>query len=125
MPLHEAIELKEQLTQLIDQGFIRPSVSPWSAPVLFNKKKDGTLRLCIDYQGLNQATIKNKYPIPRIDELLDRLQGASIYTKIDLKSGYYQRRKIFQKLDSIPGTVIMSSLSFLLDSLMHLQLSIA
>ena len=92
MSVPEAAELKEQLTQLIEQGFIRPSVSPWSTPVLFNRKKDGTLRLCIDYRGLNQVTIKNKYPIPRIDELLDRLHGASLFTKIDLKSGYYQIR---------------------------------
>ena len=90
MSLPEAIELKEQLTQLLDQGFIKPSVSPWSAPVLFNKEKDGTLRLCIDYRGLSQSTIKNKYPIPRIDKLLDRLHGSQIFTKIDLKSGYYQ-----------------------------------
>ena len=90
MSVPEAAELKEQLTQLLEQGFIRPSVSPWSTPVLFNRKKDGTLRLCIDYRGLNQVTIKNKYPIPRIDELLDRLHGASLFTKIDLKSGYYQ-----------------------------------
>ena len=92
MSVPEAAELKEQLTQLIEQGFIRPSVSPWSTPVLFNRKKDGTLRLCIDYRGLNQVTIKNKYPIPRIDELLDRLHGASLFTKIDLRSGYYQIR---------------------------------
>ena len=85
MSLPKAIELKEQLTQLLDQGFIQPSVSPWSAPVLFNRKKDGTFRLCIDYRGLNQSTIKNKYSIPRIDELLDCLHGSSIYTKIDLK----------------------------------------
>ena len=90
MSVPESIELKEQLTQLLDQGFIQPSVSPWSTPVLFNRKKDGTLRLCIDYRGLNQVTVKNKYAIPRIDELLDRLHGSSIFTKIDLKSGYYQ-----------------------------------
>ena len=71
MSLPKAIELKEQLKQLIDQGFIKPSVSPWSAPILFNRKKDGTLCLWVDYRGLNQCTIKNKYPIPRIDELLD------------------------------------------------------
>ena len=76
MAVPEAIELKEQLKQLIEQGFARPSVSPWGAPVLFQKKKDGTFRLCIDYRGLNQLTIKNKYPIPRIDELLDRLHGT-------------------------------------------------
>ena len=81
-----------RLTQLLNQGFIRPSVSPWSTPVLFNRKKDGTLGLCIDYRGLNQVTLKNKNVIPRIDELLDRLHGSSIYTKIDLKSGYYQIR---------------------------------
>ena len=101
MSVPKAIELKEQLTQLLDQGYIRPSVSPWSAPVLFVKKKDGTLRMCIDYRGLNQCTIKNKYPIPRIDELLDRLNGSSIYTKIDLKSGYYQ---IQIKEEDIPKT---------------------
>ena len=90
MSVPEAIELKEQLTLLIEQGFIRPSVSPWGAPVLFQKKKDGTFRLCIDFRGLNQCTIKNKYPIPRIDELLDRLYGAQYFSKIDLRSGYYQ-----------------------------------
>ena len=92
MSLPKAIELKEQLRQLLKQGFIRPSISPWGAPVLFQKKKDGTFRLCIDYRGLNQVTVKNKYPIPRIDELLDRLHGAKVFTKIDLRSGYYQIR---------------------------------
>ncbi|MCO5597213.1 hypothetical protein L7F22_051289 [Adiantum nelumboides] len=92
MSLPEAIELKEQLKQLIEQGFIRPSTSSWGAPVLFQKKKDGSLRLCIDYRGLNQVTIKNKYPISRIDKLLDRLHGSKIFTKIDLCSGYYQIR---------------------------------
>ena len=92
MSLPKAIELKEQLTQLLNQGFIKPSLSPWSAPILFNHKKDGTLHLCIYYQGLNQCTIKNKYPIPRIDELLDRLHGSQIYTKIDFRSRYYEIR---------------------------------
>ena len=92
MLLPEAIELKEQLRQLLEQGFIRRSNSPWGAPVLFQKKKDGTLRLCIDYRGLNHVTAKNKYPIPRIDELLDRLHGSKVFTKIDLRSGYYQIR---------------------------------
>ena len=92
MSLPEAIELKDQLRQLLEQGYIRPSNSPWGAPVLFQKKKDGTLRLCIDYRGLNQVTVKNKYPIPRIDELLDRLHGSKVFTKIDLRSGYYQIR---------------------------------
>ncbi|MCO5566300.1 hypothetical protein L7F22_019976 [Adiantum nelumboides] len=92
MSLSEALELKNQLTQLLEQGFIRPSVSPWGAPILFQKKKDGTFRLCIDYRGLNQCTVKNKYPLPRIDELFDRLSGAQYFSKIDLRSGFYQVR---------------------------------
>ena len=67
----EALELKNQLSQLLEQGFIKPSVSPWGAPILFQKKKDGTFCLCIDFRGLNQCTIKNKYPLPQIDEILD------------------------------------------------------
>ncbi|KAH0757840.1 hypothetical protein KY290_021333 [Solanum tuberosum] len=88
----ELKELKEQLKDLLDKGFIRPSISPWSAPVLFVKKKDGSLRMCIDYRQLNKVTIKNKYPIPRIDDLFDQLQGASHFSKIDLRSGYHQLR---------------------------------
>ncbi|XP_019058951.1 PREDICTED: uncharacterized protein LOC109116994 [Tarenaya hassleriana] len=83
-------ELKKQLNELMEKGFIQPSVSPWGAPVLFVKKKDGSMRLCIDYRGLNQVTIKNRYPLPRIDELLDQLQGAQWFSKIDLRSGYHQ-----------------------------------
>ncbi|XP_042059685.1 uncharacterized protein LOC121804234 [Salvia splendens] len=83
-------ELKLQLQELLDLGFIRPSVSPWGAPVLFVKKKDGTLRMCIDYRELNKVTLKNKYPLPRIDDLFDQLKGASIFSKIDLRSGYHQ-----------------------------------
>ena len=86
----ELKELKAQLQDLLDKGFIRPSVSPWGAPVLFVKKKDGTLRLCIDYRQLNKVTIKNKYPLPRIDDLFDQLQGAQCFSKIDLRSGYHQ-----------------------------------
>ena len=86
----DPFELKElilQLQQLLEKGFIRPSVSPWGAPVLFVKKKDGTLRLCIDYRQLNKLTIKNKYLLPRIDDLFYQLKGASIFLKIDLRSG--------------------------------------
>nr|GFC06652.1 putative reverse transcriptase domain-containing protein [Tanacetum cinerariifolium] len=88
----ELKELSEQLKELSEKGFIRPSSSPWGAPVLFVKKKDGSFRICIDYQELNKLTIKNKYPLPRIDDLFDHLQGSSVYSKIDLRSGYHQLR---------------------------------
>ena len=83
-------ELKEPLKDLLDKGFIRPSVSPWGAPVLFVHKKDGSLRICIDYHQLNKVTVKNKYSLPRIDDIFDQLQGAIIFSKIDLRSGYHQ-----------------------------------
>ncbi|GKA75195.1 putative reverse transcriptase domain-containing protein [Tanacetum coccineum] len=86
----EMKELSEQLKELSDKGFIRPSSSPWGAPVLFVKKKDGSFRMCIDYRELNKLTVKNRYPLPRIDDLFDQLQGSSIYSKIDLRSGYHQ-----------------------------------
>ena len=88
----ELRELKAQLEDLLSKGFIRPSISPWGAPVLFVKKKDGSLRLCIDYRQLNKVTIRNQYPLPRIDELFDQLQGSRVYSKIDLRSGYHQLR---------------------------------
>ncbi|KAH0698841.1 hypothetical protein KY284_013056 [Solanum tuberosum] len=88
----ELKELKEQLKDLLDKGFIRPSISPWGAPVFFVKKKDGSLRMCNDYRQLNKVTINKKYPIPRIDDLFDQLQGASHFSKIDLRSGYHQLR---------------------------------
>ncbi|WRX29259.1 Reverse transcriptase domain - like 10 [Theobroma cacao] len=88
----ELKELKDQLEDLLDKGFIRPSVSPWGAPVFFVKKKDGSLRLCIDYRQLNKVTVKNKYPLPRIDDLFDQLQGAQCFSKIDLRFGYHQLR---------------------------------
>ncbi|CAA0828818.1 Uncharacterized mitochondrial protein AtMg01250, partial [Striga hermonthica] len=86
----ELQELKTQIQELLRLGFIRPSVSPWVAPVLFVKKKDGSMRMCIDYRDLNQLTIKNKYPLPRIDDLFDQLRGACVFSKIDLRSGYHQ-----------------------------------
>ena len=88
----EMEELKVQLEELLEKGYIRPSVSPWGAPVLFVRKKDGTMRLCIDYRELNKVTVKNKYPLPRIDDLFDQLQGAGVFSKIDLRSGYHQLR---------------------------------
>nr|GFA14265.1 putative reverse transcriptase domain-containing protein [Tanacetum cinerariifolium] len=86
------MELAEQLKELSDKGFIRPSSSPWGAPVLFVKKKDGSFRMCIDYRELNKLTVKNRYPLPRINDLFDQLHGSSVYSKIDLRLGYHQLR---------------------------------
>nr|GEX81166.1 putative reverse transcriptase domain-containing protein [Tanacetum cinerariifolium] len=88
----EMKELAEQLKELSDKRFIRPSSSPWGAPVLLVKKKDGSFRMCIDYRELNKLTVKNRYLLPRIDDLFDQLQGSSVYSKIDLRSGYHQLR---------------------------------
>jgi hypothetical protein len=89
MPPAELAELKKRLQELLDKGFICPSTSPWGCPALFVKKKDESLRLCIDYRPLNAVTIKNKYPLPRIDVLFDQLVGAKVFSKIDLRSGYH------------------------------------
>ncbi|XP_062028654.1 uncharacterized protein LOC133744583 [Rosa rugosa] len=97
----ELRELKEQIDGLLEQGFIRPSTSPWGAPVVFAKKKDGSLRLCVDYRQLNKVTIKNRYPLPRIDDLFDQLKKATVFSKIDLRSGYHQLRV---KDEDIPKT---------------------
>jgi hypothetical protein len=86
------LELQMQLEDLLKKGYIHPSMSPWGAPVLFVKKKDGTLRLCIDFRQLNKVTVKNKYPFPRIDDLFDQLKDAKIFFKIDLISSYHQVR---------------------------------
>ena len=86
----ELVELKRQLQELLDKKFVRLSTSPWGAPILFVKKKDGSFRMCIDYRKLNQVTVKNKYPLPRIDDLFDQLRGAKIFSKIDMRLGYYQ-----------------------------------
>ncbi|KAL4284532.1 hypothetical protein GQ457_16G016040 [Hibiscus cannabinus] len=88
----ELKELKRKLEELQSKGFIRPNTFPWGAPVLFVKKKDGSMRLCIDYRQLNRVTIKNKHPLPRIEDLFDQFKDASIFSKIDLRSGYYQMR---------------------------------
>ena len=92
MALMELKELKLHLQELLEKGFIRPSVSPWGATMLFVKKKDGTLRLCVDYRQLNKMTMKNKYLLPKIDDLFDQLKGANVFLKIDLRSGYHQLR---------------------------------
>ena len=82
----ELKELKVQMEEMVNKGFVRPSTSPWGAPVLFVKKKDGSMRLCIDCRELNKVTIRNQYPLPRIDDLFDQLQGAKVFSKIDLRS---------------------------------------
>nr|GEZ27654.1 putative reverse transcriptase domain-containing protein [Tanacetum cinerariifolium] len=92
LALSERKELSEQLQELSDKGFTRPSSSPWGAPILFIKKKDGSFRMCIDYRELNKLIVKNHYPLPRIDDLFYQLQGSSVYLKIDLRSGYHQLR---------------------------------
>jgi hypothetical protein len=101
MPPKESAELKTQLQELLDKGFIQPSSSPWGCPAIFMKKKDKTLKLCVNYRPLNEVTIKNKYHLPRIDLLFDQLVGAKVFSKIDLRSGYHQ---IKIHLEDIPKT---------------------
>ncbi|WVZ66968.1 hypothetical protein U9M48_016118 [Paspalum notatum var. saurae] len=88
----EHVEVKKQIDELLEKGYIRPSTSPWASPVLLVEKKDGSQRMCVDYRGLNAVTIKNKYPLPRIEDLFDKLRGACVFSKIDLRSGYHQLR---------------------------------
>ena len=101
MPPKELAKLKTQLQELIDKGFIQPSSSPWGCPAIFVKKKDETLRLCVDYRPLNEVTIKNKYPLPRIDLLFDQLARAKVFSKTNLRLGYHQ---IKIKPEDIPKT---------------------
>ena len=90
MGVNELEELKKQIKELQDKGLICPSSLPWGAPVIFVDKKDGSQRMCVDYRSLNEVTIKNKYPLPMIDELFDQLRGVCVFSKIDLHSGYHQ-----------------------------------
>jgi hypothetical protein len=90
MATPELAELKEHIKELLKKGFIHPSSSPWGAPVIFVLKKDGTQRLCTDYCALNEVTVKNKYPLPRINDCFDQLRGACVFSKINLRSGYHQ-----------------------------------
>jgi hypothetical protein len=90
MDVKDLVELKKQIEELLEKGFIHPSLSPWGAPVLFVNKKDGSRRMCVDYRSLNEVTIKNEYPLPRIEDLFDQMKGAKIFSKIDLRSGYHQ-----------------------------------
>ena len=90
MNAEELVELKKQLNDMLQKGLIRPSASPWGSPVLFVDKRDGTIRMCVDYRKLNEVTIKNKYPLPKIEDLFDQLNGARVFSKIDLRTGYHQ-----------------------------------
>jgi len=101
----ELVEFKKQIEELMAKQFIRPSTSPWGAPVLLVKKKDGSSCLCVDYKQLNKMTIKNKYPLPRIDDMMDQLHGSSVFSKIDLQSGYHQ---ILLKADDVQKTAFGS-----------------
>ena len=90
MPANDLEEIKKQIKDLLEKGYIQRSSSPWGAPVLLVEKKDKFLRMVVDYQGLNEVTNKNKYPLPMINDLFDQLQGAKVFSKIDLRSGYHQ-----------------------------------
>jgi hypothetical protein len=92
MSVEELKELKKQLTDLQEAGYIRPSSSPWGAPVLFVQKKDGSQRMCVDYRSLNGVTMKNKYSLARMEDLFDRMRDARVFSKIDLRSGYHQMK---------------------------------
>jgi hypothetical protein len=92
MSVEELKELKKQLTELQEAGYIRPSSSPWGALILFLQKKDGSQMMCVDYRSLNDVTIKNKYPLPRIEDLFDQMRGARVLSKIDLILGYHQMK---------------------------------
>jgi hypothetical protein len=105
MAAPELAELKKQLGELQRGGFIRPRSSQWGAPVLFVENKDKSMRMCVDYHSLNEVTIKNKYPIPRIDDLFDQLKGSKYFLKVDLRSGYHQLK--IRKSD-IPKTAFVT-----------------
>jgi hypothetical protein len=101
MDVKDLVELKKQIEELLEKGFIHPSSSPWGAPVLFVSKKDGSRRMCVDYRSLNEVTIKNKYPLPRIEDLFDQMKGAKIFSKIDLRLGYHQLKT---RAEDVPKT---------------------
>jgi hypothetical protein len=105
MATNQLAKLKEQLQELLDKGYICPSASPWGAPIIFVLKKDGTQRMCMDYRSLNEVTIKNKYPLSRIDDLFDQLKGVCVFSKIDLRSGYHQLKI---RASDIPKTAFIT-----------------
>ena len=100
------------MEELLSKGFVKTSTSPWGALVLFVKKKDGSLRLCIDYRQLNKVTIWNRYPLPRIDDLFDQLQGAKVFSKIDLRSGYHQLKVQGKMFPRQPSELDMGIMNF-------------
>jgi hypothetical protein len=116
MDVKDLIELKKQIEELLEKGFIRPSLSPWGAPVLFVNKKDGSRRMCVDYRSLNEVTIKNKYPLPRIEDLFDQIRGAKIFSKIDLRSGYHQLKIRTEDIPKIAFTTRYGLYEFLVMS---------
>ena len=113
MALAKLAELKTQLQELLDKGLIQPSVSPWGAPVWFVKKKDGSLRLCIDYRELNRVTVKNNYPLPCVDDLFDQLASAAVFSKINLRLGYHQLKI---RKEDVPKTAFWTRYSHLVPS---------
>jgi hypothetical protein len=102
---NQLVELKKQLQELLDKGYIRLSASPWGAPVIFVLKKDETQRMCVDYRSINEVTIKNKYPLPRIDDLFNQLSRACVFSEIDLRSGYHQLKI---RATDIPKTIFIT-----------------
>jgi hypothetical protein len=105
MDVKDLAELKKQIEELLSKGFIRPSSSPWGAPTLFVDKKDASRRMCVDYRSLNEVTIKNKHPLPRIEDLFSQMTGAKVFSKIDLRSGYHQLKI---RMEDIPKTTFTS-----------------
>jgi hypothetical protein len=105
MVANQLAKLKEQLQELLDKGYIRPSASPWEAPIIFVLKNDGRRRMCMDYRSLNEVTIKNMYPLSRINDLFDQLKGACIFSKINLRSGYHQLKI---RASDIPKTTFIT-----------------
>jgi hypothetical protein len=105
MDVKDLAELKKQIKELLSKGFIRPSSLPWEPPTLFVYKKDGSRRMCVDYRSLNKVTIKNKYPLPRIEDLFYQIGGVKVLSKIDLRSGYHQLKI---RMEDIPKTAFTS-----------------
>jgi hypothetical protein len=122
MVANQLADLKEQLQELLDNGYVHPSASPWGGPIIFVHKKDGTKRMCMDYRSLNEVTIKNKYPLLGIDDLFDQLKGACVFLKIDLMSGYHQ---LNIRASYIPKTAFITRYGLYEYMVMSFELTIA